>query len=373
MATVGFADLKDTALPSLWDAAEITKVRLQDGSSFEDLVADLRAGLIAVNRELLSAPHYSGLFAVQTEPEVEYAIGVSNGFEEATEYGRPDPKKGGTTGHMLPLTSYDRALGWTMMYLYKARRAKLDADISSVVIDARNIWQQKLLTRFFSDSGNTVGTTSNADVPFADAGATDSTYVPPPSPEGETFTSSHDHHLGYGTSGITQNTIDQSAVEVALEHLQEHGHDSPYVLIGSRTDVSSWANTTNVTGWKPINWADINYHASAVERAGETDITQYYGSIETDYGIVQVWLTPRVPTNHFGVTKLYGQGDARNPLRVRYTENIGFGFNVVGGNWVNAPEQMIVAFSEFGVGVGDRTNGVCVDVAASSYSAPTIS
>lgn len=373
MATLGFADLKDTALPSLWDATEIAKVRLADGSSFDALVADLRAGLTAVNRELLAMPHYSGLWAVQTEPEMEYPIGVSNGFEVATEYGMPDPKRGGTTGHMLPLKKYDRSLGWTMMYLRGARRQKLDADIRSAIIDARSIWQQQLLTRFFLSTGTTVGTTSNADVPFADAGSVDSTYVPPDSPEGEAFASSHTHILGYSTTGITQNTIDQSAVNVALEHLQEHGHTSPYTLIGSRTDVSSWSNETNVTGWKPIEWPGIMYHASAVERASEGDIMQYYGFIESEYGIAQVWLSPRVPTLHFGVYKSYGAGDDRNPLRVRITENVGFGFNIVPGNWVNAPTQVIVAYTEFGVGVGDRTNGVIVDVAASTYSSPTIS
>jgi hypothetical protein len=36
--------------------------------------------------ELLGLPHYAGMFAVDDEAALEYAIGVSNGFEEATEY-----------------------------------------------------------------------------------------------------------------------------------------------------------------------------------------------------------------------------------------------------------------------------------------------
>jgi hypothetical protein len=85
------------------------------------MLADVRTGLTVLNGSLLDMPHYSDLFAVQDEPEVEYPIGVTNGWEEATEYGVPDPKRGATTGHMLPLTAFDRALGWTMMYLRKAR------------------------------------------------------------------------------------------------------------------------------------------------------------------------------------------------------------------------------------------------------------
>lgn len=372
MAVLGFTDLKNTALPALWDATEITKARLADGSSLADLTGELQAGLTAINRELLAMPHYSELYAVQDNPELEYPIGTTNGFEDATEYSAPDPRRGKTYGHMLPIKPYDRSLGWTMMTLRKARRLTLEADLRSVVIDARKLWQQKLLTRFFSDVANTVGSTSLADLPFANSTNDVSAYIPPVSPEGEEFASTHDHFLGYGTTGITQDTLDQSAVDVALEHLQEHGHASPFDLVGSRTDVSSWSNTTNVSGWKAPEWPGVMYHASAVER-GPSEISRFFGYIESDYGIVRVWLTPRVPTNHFGVFKTYGPGDQRNPLRVRIASNIGFGFNLVPGLWVNAPGQMLVAYTEFGVGVGDRVNGVCVDVAASTYSAPTIS
>ena len=372
MAVLGFSDLKNTALPSLWDEDEITKARLADGSSLAELSAELRAALMGVNRELLAMAHYSELFAVQDNPELEYPVGTTNGFEEASEYTPPDPRRGKTTGHMLPIVPYDRSLGWTMMYLRKARRMRLEADLRSVVIDARKLWQQQLLTRFFDDTANTVGGTSLADLPFANSTNDTSDYVPPVSPEGEEFASSHNHFLGYGTSGITQDTIDQSAVDVAVEHLQEHGHASPFDLIGSRTDVSSWTDTTSVTGWKAPEWPGIVYHASAVERAPAM-VTDFYGYIETDYGIVRVWLTPRVPTDNFGVFKSYGPGDQRNPLRVRIASNIGFGFNLVPGNWINAPSQMLVAYTEFGVGVGDRVNGVCVDVASSTYSAPSIS
>lgn len=376
MATVGFADLKQTVLPSLWDADTIAKVRLADGSSFSELLGDIRAGLTAINRELLDMPHYGSMFAVQDpdEPMVEYPIGTPNGFGDATEYSTPDPARGDTTGHMLPVKPYDRSLGWTIMYLMEARRIKLEADVQSVIHDARKLWQQQLLTRFFSSTANTVGSTSSADVPFCDAGSADSTYVPPPSPQGEEFTSSHEHFLDTTDTGITANTIDQSAVEVAVEHLQEHGHEQPWDLVGSRSDVSDWTNTTNVTGWKPVNWQDLVYHSSAVERAPLGDIGQFYGFIETDYGLVRVWLTPRLPTENFGVYKSYGPGDKRNPLRIRYSAQWGFGYNIIPGNWVNAPLDLVVIATKFGVGVGeDRTNGICVDLGAATWAAPTIS
>jgi len=365
MATLGFADLRETDFPSLWDETEILKARLADGTSIEGMIADLRSGLQMLNGSLLDMPHYGMLFAVQDNPEVEYPIGVSNGFEVASEYGVPSPRRGATTGHMLPLVAYDRALGWTMRYLRKARSNKLDADVRSVVVDARAIWQQKLLTRFFSSSGNTVGSTSNADVPFADAAATDSTYVPPDSPEGESFDTSHTHFLRHAS-------ISDTNLGTTIEHLQEHGHQSPFDIIASRTDASSW---TGLTGYKAPEWPGVVYHASAVERADVGEVSNYFGYVETDYGICRVWLTPRVPTNYYGAYKAYGAGDPRNPLRVRIDRNVGFGFTLVDGNWVNLPTHLVVVYTEFGVGIGeDRTNGVCVEIDSSgSYASPTIS
>lgn len=373
MAVVGFGSLMDKALPSLWDADYLKKIDLAEGVSLEAITQEANDALEMVSREVLQHPHYSGLFAVDDEAELEYPIGHDDEWEEATEYTAPDARRGKTTGHMLPIKKYDWALGWTNMYLREARPSKLRADIQKMIDTARNLWQKQALTRLFSKTANSVGTTSS-DVPWADAGSADSTYVPPQSPEGETFTSSHNHFLGYGTSGITQDTIDQSAVTVAIEHLQEHGFSGPWDLVGSRTDAGSWANTANVTGWKPPLFNGVAYQGSAVERAIVGDISKYMGFIETEYGIVRVWLTPRVPTLNFSVYQTFGAGHPRNPMRMRYNPNVGFGFRLVPGHYIDDPVSLLVGYSEFGYGVGeDRCAAVCVDLQASTYANPTIS
>jgi len=365
MATLSFADLKNTALPSLWDGGEMTKVQLADGTTMDQIIRDVQAGLNMINQDMLTLPHYGGLVAVQDDAAVEYPIGVSNGVQVAGEYSTPNPQRGATSGHMLPLVPYERAAGWTMMYLRKARMKRVDADVRSIITDVRSHWQKALLTRFFKMAGETVGTTSNASVPFADGGSTDSAYVPPQSPDGEDFTSAHDHFL-------RQAALNDTNVSAAIETLQEHGHQGPFDIIGSRADAATW---TGLTGFKNPEWPGIVYHASAVERADVNEITNYFGYVETDYGIARVWLTPRVPTNYYGVHCSYGPGDPRNALRVRIDPNLGFGWRLVPGDWVNAPQLMAVAYNEFGVGVGeDRTNGVCVYVAAiGDYVTPTIS
>ena len=370
MAVIGFADLRDTTLPTLWDETEITKVRLADGSSFDAMAREAQIALSGFNAELMAMPHYSSLYSVQDTPELEYEVGVANSVSEASEYAPPVPTKGKSTGHMLPLTPWQNALGWTMMYLRDARASKLRVDIRQMIRAWRAKYQVALLTRFFSSTANTVGSTSGADVPFADGGSADSTYVPPESPGGETFLYTHNHFLGYSTTGITASTIDNSALSVAVEHLQEHGYEQPYIAICSRTDMGSWAD---VTGFKPPNWQNIQYHYSAVERASFGGMTDFFGAVETDYGIVLLWETPRLPTYNFGVMPMLGEDDEDRPLRMRINPNFGFGVNLVPGNWINAPALMLVSFAQFGIGVGNRIGGVAVDVEASSWTAPTIS
>lgn len=364
MATLSFADLKDTAKPALWDLAEIKKVELADGRTFDQIVRDVRNGLRLANAELLSMPHYADMLAIQDEVELEYPVGVSNGVEVATEYGTPTPKRGATTGHSLPLIPYDRALGWTMMYLRKARSSKLDADVRSAVTDIRSHFQQYLLQRLFKMEGDTVGTTSNASVPLADGGTTDATYIPPDSPDGESFLSSHDHFLRL-------DTLSQANLETAAEHLQEHGHNGPFEMVCARADIGSW---DALAGWKKPEWGGIVYHASASERAAIPGVELYAGYIETPFGICRVWASPRVPTAYWGLFKNYGRGDPRNPLRIRIDPKAGFGWELVPGNWVNAPTLMAVLYAEMGFGIGEnRSNGVMVQNAASGdYATPTI-
>ena len=368
MAVIGFADLKNTALPALWDEDYLKKIELEDGTTFAQIAQLTQSALSALNAEILGMPGYSQLFSVQDGADVEYGIGVGNSFEEATEYGVPDATRGKTTGHMIPLKPYDSALGWTMMYLRKARRESLMADIKQMIVAGRKLYQQKLLTRFFTATANAVGSTSS-DVPFADAGSADATYVPPESPGGEVFTSSHEHFLDTSDSGLTSTTFDNSCLSVAAEHLQEHGYQGPYMAICSRTDIGSWAA---VDGFKPPNWQGVNYQQSAVERAQFGDIRQYFGMVETDYGIINLWATPRLATQNFGLVPL-GLPDSEKPLRMRIAPRIGFGINLVPGNWVNAPQLLVVAYAEFGVGVGNRVGGVACDLGASTWAAPTIS
>lgn len=364
MATLGFNDLKNVQVPSLWDLKTIKTIELADGTTFDIVVQQANAVLSVLSAELLAMRHYSNLFAVQQRPELKYAIGVTNGYEVASEYGTPAPRRGARTGHMLPLVKYDRALGWTQMFLRDADMDDIDADLRSLVTDSKKLLQQKLLARHFKMEGETVGTTSNASVPFADGGVTDTTFVPVETDQGNVFTSSHDHF-------VRQAALNDANLDTNVRNLQEHGHQSPFEVIASDADAASWAA---LTGFKQPEWAGIVYRATT-DRANIGDVSDYFGYVESDWGIARIWLTPRVPTNYYSIYKAYGPGDPRSPLRVRINKNWGWGYKLVPGTYVNAPQLMAVSYNEFGIGIGeDRTNGVCVFISGSGdYITPTIS
>jgi len=365
MATLGRNALLQYALPANWDAGELSKVRLQSGETYEELLTEITNALDDFNGVLLSEQPYAGLVSVTDEMALEYPIGVSNAFQEHTEYSRPDAKRGATTGHMLPLKAYDFQFGWTWDMLRKARRAQIDADIAMGIAEARNIWQKTILTKLFRSTRQSVGS-SGYDMPFCDGGTADPSYVPPYRPDrGGIFTSSHTHYLAL-------NGITQANVTTAVEHLWEHGHDGPYDMLVSRSDISSWTNTTNVTGY-------IRRPDPLIQYGQDTDVAkvdaEYLGVINTDYGVIRVRACGRIPTTYYALYKSYGPMDERNPLKVRRSTQFPLGVILLAGDHIRQfPLENAILFFEFGVGCGaDRTAAVLCQNTSGSWSDPTIS
>ncbi len=133
MATglLGIADMKQFAIPVGWDAGELAKFQFAGtGTTYDQVITDIVTALSIVNSGLLNDPLYGAMLSVTTEMTVEYRDGTANGMNERTEYGEPDARRGTTIGHMLPLKSFDRKLGWTYDFLRKARPIQLEADIA---------------------------------------------------------------------------------------------------------------------------------------------------------------------------------------------------------------------------------------------------
>jgi hypothetical protein len=368
---LGNWDLKNISIPTAWDAAELKRLQLRDGTGFEGLLRDIDDALGMVNAELQSG-YLANLFSLTQEPAVEYRNGATTGFEEHTEYTQPDAQRGDTSGHMLPLVKKDRKLGWTYDFLKEARRPQLDADIASLVQDAKDAFEKAVLTRLFKmeeETGKRYGLGSSGySVPFVDgaAGTIDWTPVANPARTINTMDTTHDHYLRL--NGITQANL-----ETALGHLWEHGADGPYELIVPLADLGSWQNTTNVTGFKPT--ADPLIQYGTTTSLANVAANMYQGAITTKYGVCRLYANGRIPTTKWAVTKTYGANDQRNPLRVRWDEVWGFGVQLISESVSLYPLKGAIGMLAMGVGVGeDRAAAVLVENdSAGDYATPTIS
>lgn len=368
--TLGVRDLKSITLPTAWDGNELARLRLRDGTNWESIVRDIEAGLNIVNASLLDG-YLGNLVSLTTDEAVEYRSGGTSGFDDDTEQTQPDRQFAETTGHMLPLKARDRGMGWTAKVLKNIRRKQIDADISSMLDDAVNAFEKAVWTRFFSiaeDTGRSVGLgASGVSVPFADGGAGTIDYIPPPRNDRmvNAFSVSHNHYL-------VLNGLTQANLETAITHLWEHGVDGPYDLIVSGLDVGSFQNLTNFPGYVPAINALVQYGSAANLAVVDNEV--YAGAIITQKGTVRIYANGRIPTGYWAVTKLYGQNDQRNALKIRYDEVTGFGVKLVVNDVTLYPFQAAIAQFEFGVGVGeDRVAAVLVeDDSTGTYTTPTI-
>lgn len=367
MALLGVNDLKQFALPIGWDGSELSRYLLADGSSYEQVVDTIAAGLAVANESLLNDPVWGGLMAITPEQALEYRDGTQNGMTERTEYSRADTRRAATSGHSLPIKSYDRALGWTFDFLRKARAAQLEADIADALYDMRDNWEKQLLTRFFSVVENPIGA-AGYDVPFVH-GAGGAVDLTPPPYGGKTFASSHDHFDRKLTNAQA------TALNDGAKHLWEHGIFGPYNAIVPFADVPVYSALAKFI--KPNRGEDIVYINTA-NNAPYAQATlndeRFIGLFESDYGLIRLWVTPHLPTNYLGVYKPYGQNDPRNPLRIRFAPDMGAGAVLMRGEGFRQyPLEHAIVLHEFGVGVGNRLNGyACYFAASGSYSDPAI-
>ena len=369
MATLGPNDLKQYALPTYWDAAELSNVRLQSGETYAEFISDVAAALAMQNADLLRDPLVGLLMYPTTEMATEYRVGVSNGFQDHTEYGLPDPRRAATTGHMLHLLERDRGMGWTWDFLRKARRIQLDSDIASAMDDVRNDWRKRTLQQFFKSTYTAVGT-SGRSMPVCDGGTADSAFVPINHPDRATAFAYTHTHLGR-LNGITQANL-----ETGVAHIWEHGHDAPYELLVAQADVSSWTNVTNVTGYVSRPDPLIQYGATqdVARVAVDFGADGVLGVVTTKYGPCRLRASARIPTTYWAVFKSHGFQDGRNVMATRYDPKFGIGAVLLAGDHIRQfPLENAILFSAWGPNISDRTAAyLCLNASSSTYTDPTI-
>ncbi len=352
---LGNRDTASLGMLTGWDATELKKYELEDGTSFTTVAQMLGVAANGVASELYTDPIWSSLVSYTDMLEVEYRVGSSNGMGRYTEYGTPDPKRAQTEGHMLPLLAWDRGLGWTWRYLEKARMPQIQADIADAVKDVKDRYRIQLLTRLLQrgdDSGTYNGLGSSGYSPgFATAAASTSVDFTPPAYGGTAFTSDHEHYVGISGGAFTAAVFTDAKAE-----LLEHGHEPPYNFLIGKSDEST---VLGLTGFVKT--------AEQLVRLGDDTAVATFSTTYNDgrYAIgtisdFVVWVVPGIP-QYYGVGyKSYGANSQRNPLRIRLPK--GYNRPVVrvfsdprSGAGAAYPLQYAMLFTEYGIGVADRT------------------
>jgi len=67
----GVNDLKQYALPTYIDQAELRRLQLKTGENYEGLVNDILSAVVMANGQLLTDPLYRGMVSMTTEVAAE--------------------------------------------------------------------------------------------------------------------------------------------------------------------------------------------------------------------------------------------------------------------------------------------------------------
>ncbi len=353
MASIGGRDTRDFVVWTGVDASQLLKEQLQDGTNLLTVTNLLTGALNGVAAEINSDPVFASAMSAADSPVVSYRMGTGFSFGDYTEYSRPPRSRAEVDGHMLPLKPYDLGLGWTWNYLRNAYTAQIEADIANTVDAARRLARTKILGRPLQrtdDSGAAKGLGSGGYSPgFATTAAQTSVAFTPPEYAGNTFASTHEHYTAAATSFTSANLITD------MKNLREHGHVAPFDLwISSSDEATVRAFSDFVSATDPILTVGSSSSVVALP-AG------YIGYLTGSYARVRVvdgW-----PQSYWWLFKSYGNSSMQNPLKIRVGRGesqlrfVAFPDPAQGTSPAN-PLGTLITWTEFGVGVGDRTNGV---------------
>ena len=357
MASLGPRDTRDFTVYTGVDATELAKLSLQDGTTIQSVVSLLEAGYSALNLDINNDPLYSSLASFTNDPQVSYRTGTNMTFEQRTEYARPDPQRATLEGHMLPILGYDMQLGWTWDYLRNAYSAQIDADIASSINAARDLVRVKVLGKLITKT-DTTGANNGLGAAgispgFATTAASTGVDFLPPSYAGASFATTHEHYA-IGAASLTAAQFVTNA-----SNLKEHGHVAPFTLLISPTDE---ATVKALATFVLLGDSRIAQYASTATLANPAGAPIGAIGYLSDSA---AWVVPVIgwPANYTFMFKSYGANSPLNPLKVR----VGRGENALRviafpdpnkGTSPTNPIGTLMGWTEFGVGVNDRTDGV---------------
>lgn len=307
---------------------------------------------------------------------MEYPDGSSTSLmPQITDQSQPDLVRGTTLGHMLPMYPYGKGIGGTYRFFRDARMAQIKAGISNLVNQGVAQFETRFFTRLMTSTENAIGS-AGYDVPWV-AGTAGNVDYTPPYYMGQSFTTSHNHFVGFDSGSKTFTNVFNDLAAT----LDEHGIEAPYVAYCSKADVATISALTKFVQM-------VNPVVQVIDRGSETTGNQMYtsgvpqvtngtfGYFNSAYGLIELKAYYRIPTGYVGMFKSYGTNNALNPLAVRVHPAEGFGLKIrtETADDRQYPIKAVNVEMEFGIGIGQRREAGAVGylVSGGTYADPTI-
>lgn len=375
MSYLGVRAAVDLVTPTGLDAAKIFEFKvLRDGKLTAAQLIQQAAGIIGrVNEQLIA--NYGSLMSITDEMYGIYRQGENarSMTPQASEFTEADAVRSDWIGHMLPLNMYEDALGWSKMYLLNANRAQIKNDMDLISERWLNRFDYEFISRILSNTEEAIGT-SGYSVGWAIGTGTNVNYIPPQW-RGKVFDQNHTHFVVKDSDNDDYDDLLEDMVE---EH-RHHGHTGRLYAMVSEDDLDTIAALTNFVELVPSNVTVVG-SGSAVSYYTQGEFQgvpgELFGFYKSKRGLVEVYYHERVPTGYAFMTKPMGRLNPGNGVAIRIHPSVPFGLKPDPEltNSVNPTLKKVKFDAMFGIGVGDRLNGVAGMIAkgATSWVNPTI-
>jgi hypothetical protein len=360
--------LMDMAVPPGVDANEIMRFSMEEGMTPQEVIAVAATTIGEANEYVVN--RFGGFFTLTERVYSRYRQGGSSGLTpRAAEFSMPDGRRGEAVGHMLPRWDYTDATEWSRTYLERAYREDIRDDLEIIKERWINRLEIDIFTRMFSKAENLIGQ-AGYDVGWVIGSGVNVPYIPPQRGSRQ-FDSNINHYIRINAALDATNA--STTLEQMAQMLAWQGHTGRKVVLVSEANLDIFQNidasrfvrmipgNVNVIqgGTNPLMITEGNLEGIPGE---------IFGLFLSNHGTIELRYHERIPGGYFFMTKTYGVNNRENCLAIRTERGKGFGMIVDPqvSSSINPALDKVLFRATHGVGVNDRTNGVCAQIAAGS-------
>jgi hypothetical protein len=356
-------------------SADVLKTTI-DGQDLNALWAEFQATL-DVQNEKQSA--LASLFSFNTTLASELVAQSFGGddFEEASEYGKPKGLRAAPEMVKLgyPHKWYDTATRFTWKALSTMSAAQVQSIHAAVLAADNRLVFKKIMQRVFNPA-----TTVNEDGTsvFGFWNGTEGT--PPMSPDGDTFSSTHNHYMISGAASMVSGDVDD-----LVDTIEHHGYGlrqngDRVIVFANPAEADEIVGFRVATGAKfdAIPTTDAPAFITAETIQGQRPPGKFNGlEVACGYGDAWVVSDRQIPAGYLVGLATGGPDSTRNPMGFREAPQPELqGLIQLPGNDAMSQNYPLIDSTYtrgFGVGTRLRGAGAVMQIKASgSYAVPSL-